>query len=46
MPGLPDGNYAGIIFHSSFSKKANTIETVVLLKDTDRQWRVMGYTIK
>jgi hypothetical protein len=46
MPGLPDGNYAGIIFHSSFSKKANTIETVVLIKDTDRQWRVLGYTIK
>ena len=46
MPGLPDGDYAGITFRSSFSKKANTIETVVLIKDTDRQWRVLGYTIK
>lgn len=46
VPGFPDGTYIGVIFQSSFTKKASTTETVVLTQEHNGEWKVIGYTIK
>ena len=46
LPGAPDGQYVVIQFVSSFEHKANAIETVTPMMDTDGKWRVAGYYIK
>ena len=45
LPGYPDGSYIGITFHSSFTNKASTIETVVLTHVPNGRWSVIGYTM-
>ena len=45
VPGAPDGNYALILFDSSFEHKANSIETLTLMEDAGK-WRAAGYFIK
>ena len=46
LPGAPDGEYVVFRFNSSFERKAEAIETVTAMKDTDEAWRVAGYFIK
>jgi hypothetical protein len=46
LPGAPDGQYVVIEFSSSFEHKANAIETVTPVIDTDGKWHVSGYYIK
>ena len=46
LPGAPDGQYVVIQFSSSFEHKANAIETVTPMIDTDGKWHVSGYYIK
>jgi hypothetical protein len=46
LPGAPDGDYVVIRFASSFEHKANAVETVTPMKDTDGKWHVSGYYIK
>jgi len=45
-PGAPDGQYVIIQFNTSFENKANAIETVTPMMDSDGRWRVSGYYIK
>ena len=45
FPGAPDGNYAIVLFRSSFAKKADATETVTLEREADGAWRVVGYLI-
>lgn len=46
IPGSPDGEYAIVLFRSTFANKIGAQETVVLQLETDGTWRVIGYTIK
>ena len=45
MPGAPDGNYALIIFDSSFTNKASAVETLTMMDDGG-VWRAAGYFIR
>jgi uncharacterized protein DUF4019 len=46
FPGAPEGQYALIVFRSSFAKKAEASETVTLEHESDGKWRVIGYFIR
>ncbi len=46
VPGAPDGRYVIIQFETSFENKANAVETVTPMLDSDGQWRVSGYYIR
>jgi hypothetical protein len=46
IPGSPTGEYAIVLFRSTFANKVGAQETVVLQLETDGTWRVIGYTIK
>ena len=44
--GAPDGQYLTFKYASSFEKKAEAIETIILVLEEDGRWRVAGYFIK
>ena len=46
FPGAPDGDYALLVFRSSFAKKIDSRETVTLEHEADGAWRVVGYFIR
>jgi hypothetical protein len=46
FPGAPDGNYAIVVFRTSFAKKTDAAETVTLEREADGAWRVVGYVIR
>jgi opacity protein-like surface antigen len=46
LPGVPDGDYVVIVYHSSFAKAATATETVTPMRDADGQWRVAAYRVK
>ena len=46
LPGAPDGQYAVIGFQTRFEKKKQTLETVVMTREKDGQWRVSGWALK
>lgn len=43
LPGVPEGCYVVLQYKSSFERRQTATETVRLMFDRDRQWRVMGY---
>jgi hypothetical protein len=45
LPGVPDGRYAIVQFHSQFAHKASAVETVTLMME-DGTWKAAGYFIK
>jgi hypothetical protein len=45
LPGAPDGNYALILFNTSFANKASAVETLTLTEDVGA-WRAAGYFIR
>jgi gas vesicle protein len=46
LPGAPDGEYVVWQYASAFENKKEAIESVVLLKEKDGIWKVVGYFIK
>jgi len=46
FPGVPDGDYALVIFRTAFEKKTEGEETVTLERERDGRWRVIGYFIR
>lgn len=46
LPGAPDGEYVLMQFTSSFSAKAEAIETVTFMGEPDGKWKMAGYFIK
>lgn len=44
--GLPKGEYVVIVFLTTFTKRKETLETVMLTKEEDGKWRVFNYHIK
>ena len=45
LKDFPAGDYAIVVFRSSFAKKMVTQETVTLDRDSGGAWRVVGYSI-
>ncbi len=45
LPGLPDGDYASIVFRTAFAKK-DVAQEVVTLEFTGDAWHVVGYIIQ
>lgn len=46
IPGAPDGDYAVVLFRTSFAQKADGGETVTLAREQDGRWRVVGYFVE
>jgi Protein of unknown function (DUF4019) len=46
FPGAPAGEYALLVFRTSFANKIDSNETVTLQREADGVWRVVGYFIK
>ncbi len=46
LPGAPDGKYVVIQYHTSFEKRSGALETITLVQDQDKKWRVGDYTVK
>ncbi len=46
LPGAPDGQYVVVRFKTSFEHKAEAVETVTTVLESDGAWRVTGYFIK
>jgi len=44
--GAPNGDYALVLFHTSFERKPEGQETVTLEHERDGKWRVIGYSIQ
>jgi hypothetical protein len=42
----PEGDYALIIYTTSFANKSVAQETVTLERESDGKWRVLGYSIR
>ena len=45
LPDAPDGNYAVIVFDTSFQNKASAVETLTVMADAEK-WRAAGYFIR
>jgi hypothetical protein len=45
LAGFPAGDYAIVVFRTSFAKTTAAQETVTLERDKDGAWRVVGYSI-
>jgi hypothetical protein len=43
--GAPDGDYAIVVFRTNFANKTDGGETVTLQRESDGNWRVIGYSI-
>ena len=46
LPGAPDGEYVVLQYSSSFENNKSATETVSLMFEDDRGWRVAGYFIR
>ena len=46
FPGAPEGNYAIVLFRTSFATRSDSSETVTLEREPDGNWRVVGYFIR
>ena len=42
----PDGEYILIVYDTAFKAKSDATETLTVMLDTDKTWRVAGYFIK
>jgi hypothetical protein len=45
-PGAPPGDYVHIRYHSDFAVLGSVLETVVLIREEERGWRVIGYFLQ
>ena len=46
IPGAPEGEYAMVLFRTSFANRVDSRETVTLERESDGAWRVVGYVIQ
>lgn len=46
VPGAPDGRYVVLRYKTSFTHKQPTVETVTVMVDRDKKWRVSEYLVK
>jgi hypothetical protein len=45
-PGAPEGEYAVIVYETSFENATGTGESLTLQREADGTWRVIGYVIR
>lgn len=45
LPGVPDGQYAVVMFDTTFAKKASAIEAIVMAMEGG-SWRAVGYHVR
>jgi Protein of unknown function (DUF4019) len=43
IAGMPDGDYAQVLFRTTFKNNPNGRESLTLEREADGQWRVIGY---
>ena len=43
---VPEGDYALIVYVTNFTNKVRAQETLTLERESDGQWRVLGYSIR
>ncbi len=46
LPGAPDGDYVVLQFNTTFERKAAALETVTMVRESDGNWRVVGYFVR
>jgi hypothetical protein len=46
LPWEPDAEYAVIDYETTFERQPKRTETVILMKESDGEWRVSGYNFK
>ena len=46
LPNAPEGEYVVLQFDARYANKADAVETVTPMMDTDGQWRVTGFFIR
>ena len=46
VPGMPPGEFAVLLYRTSFARHADAGETVTLEREKDGIWRVVGYFIR
>ena len=46
LPGVADGEYVVITYHTSFANRSAATETITPTRDADGHWRVAGYFVK
>jgi hypothetical protein len=46
FPGVPEGDYAVVIFRVAYTKREDGEETVTLEREADGTWRVIGYVVR
>ena len=46
FPGVPEGDYAIVIFRTAYEKRDDGDETVTLEREADGVWRVIGYVVR
>ena len=46
LAGAPDGEYVVCIYETKYENKAEVVETVSVVKESDGVWRLGGYFIK
>ena len=46
VEGLPPGEFALLLFRTSFAQQPDAAETVTLEREKDGAWRVVGYFIR
>jgi len=46
LPWEPPGQYVVIEYETTFERQMNRTETVILMKESDGEWRVAGYKFK
>jgi hypothetical protein len=45
LPDGSEGEFALVLFRTAFAKKADHRETVMLERESDGVWRVIGYSL-
>ena len=46
FPGVPEGDYAIVIFRTAYANRDDGDETVTLEREADGVWRVIGYVVR
>ena len=46
VAGMPSGDFALLLYRTSFAQQATASETVTLEREKDGAWRVVGYFIR
>lgn len=46
LPGRPAGDYVTTFFVAKFDKKAEVMERVTTVRESDGRWRVIGYEVR